>query len=210
MPIGYFVRSMLGPFEKTAAEVYRAVFIDFDALIRKIKEWVPDGNINILELGCGECMFIMHLLDAYPHAHITGSDISDRIGRMCKERSGRVVFKKGTVQALAAENASSFDLLTVVDVLHHMPEDTQRGFLAEAKKALKPGGTIIIKEWTSNLLPIHFLAHFLDRFITGDRVVYRKVDSLRRLIKDSFGEDSIKHETWIRPWPNNRTFFIRP
>ncbi|MDD5136487.1 MAG: class I SAM-dependent methyltransferase [Candidatus Omnitrophica bacterium] len=201
---------MLGPFEKTASEAYRALFFNIDALIRKMKELVPDGNLNILELGCGEGMFVMHLLEAYPHAQITGVDINDRIGRVCKGCPARVVFKKETVKALAAESAGIFDLITVIDVLHHVPEDLQPEFLSEAKKALKPGGTIVIKEWTRNRLPVHLLVHLLDRFVTGDRVSYRSADSLRGLTKDLFGGDSIKYETSIGPWPNNRAFFIKP
>ena len=82
-------------------------------------------------------------------------------------------------------------------------------FLADARKALKPGGYLVLKDWERSPMPIHALCYFLDRYVTQDRVQYKTAAEFRNLINDVFGVGHIKYEMRIRPWSNNIVFFIR-
>ena len=207
MSIGFFIRQMLGPFEKPISDLYRSIFIDITALVSQIKHWSPASNI--LEVGCGEGAVTEHLVMAYPNVYITGIDITSRIGRMFRGDTSRVTFSQQTIKDFVAENPSSFDLLLISDVIHHVPPEMHKEFLTEARNALKPRGYLVLKDWERSATPIHLLAYLLDRYITGDHVQYKTANEFRELIRDVFGETSIKDETRIRPWSNNIAFLIQ-
>jgi 2-polyprenyl-6-hydroxyphenyl methylase/3-demethylubiquinone-9 3-methyltransferase len=82
--------------------------------------------------------------------------------------------------------------------------------LKNAGKTLKPGGYLVLKDWERNKTPIHGLCYFADRYITGDRVKYKTADEFRKMIRDIFGENSIKAEERVSPWSNNIAFLVLP
>lgn len=207
MSIGFFVRQMLGPFERPISQLYRSIFIDITALVRQIKDWVP--ATNILELGCGEGTVTEGLVQAYPNAYITGIDITPRVGRMFQGDLSRVTFKQQTIADFVANNSSCFDLVAINDVMHHIPWSLHKEFLKNAKKALKPGGFLVLKDWERQSTPIHLLAYLLDRYITGDRVRYKTVAEFRETIVEVFGTNCIKAEQRILPWSNNIAFLVQ-
>ena len=81
--------------------------------------------------------------------------------------------------------------------------------LIDAAKALKTGGFLVFKDWEKSSTPIHWLCHFSDRYITGDRVRYKTSEEFRDLIEDIFGIGCIKATARIRPWSNNFAFLVK-
>ena len=208
MPIGPLVRQMLGPLEKPISNIYRGIFIDLETLVQQIHKWTPSAS-SILEFGCGEGAVVEILTQTFPLSHITGIDISPRIGRMYQGDTQRVVFKQQDIKDFAAENPASFDLIIINDVMHHIPWDMHEPILEYVKSALKSGGHLILKDWNRNYSPIYFICYFMDRFITGDRVRYKTTLELQDLLRSIFGVESIKSEATIRPWSNNIAFLIQ-
>ena len=207
MAIGPTIRQLLGPLEKPISDLYRGIFIDLTALVNQIKEWVPASNI--LELGCGEGAVVERLVIAYPDAKITGIDINPRVGRMFPDDLKCVAFKQQTIKKFAIENSSSIDLLIISDVMHHIPWEIHEEILNDARKTLKSGGHLVLKDWEWNISLIHMLCYLLDRYITGDRVRYKTANEFRELLKHIYGKNCIKAETRIRPWSNNFVFLVR-
>ena len=208
MPIGPLVRQMLGPLERPISNIYRGIFIDLETLVQQIHKWTPSAS-SILEFGCGEGAVVEILTQTFPLSHITGIDISPRIGRMYQGDTQRVVFKQQDIKDFAAENPASFDLIIINDVMHHLPWDMHEPILEYVKSALKSGGHLILKDWNRNYSPIYFICYFMDRFITGDRVRYKTALELQDLLRSIFGVESIKSEATIRPWSNNIAFLIQ-
>lgn len=207
MAIGPIIRQMFGPYEKPVSEAYRSIFVNLDSFVTQIQKWAAASRI--LELGCGEGAVIERLVKAYPGADITGIDVSPRVGRLFQGDNSRVTFKQDTIKDFSSRNPASFDLLVICDILHHIPWELHEEILIDARKALKPGSHLVIKDWERNYSPIHFLCHFSDRFITADRVRYKSADELRVLIKQVFGADAIQAEARIRPRFNNIAFLVR-
>ena len=208
MPIGPLVRQMLGPLERPISNIYRGIFIDLETLVQQIHKWTPSAS-SIFEFGCGEGAVVEILTQTFPLSHITGIDISPRIGRMYQGDTQRVVFKQQDIKDFAAENPASFDLIIINDVMHHIPWDMHEPILEYVKSALKSGGHLILKDWNRNYSPIYFICYFMDRFITGDRVRYKTTLELQDLLRSIFGVESIKSEATIRPWSNNIAFLIQ-
>ena len=207
MAIGPFVRQMLGPLERPVSNLYRSIFIDIKALATQIKKWIPELN-NIIELGCGEGAVTECLVKQYPDAYITGIDITPKVGRMFQGDLTHVTFKQQTIQNFSAENLASFDLLVISDVMHHIPWQMHQEILINARKVVKLGGYIVLKDWERTPTPIHLLCYLFDRYITGDLVRYKTAAELRNLIEDVFGSNCIQAEKRIRPWSNNIAFLI--
>jgi 2-polyprenyl-6-hydroxyphenyl methylase/3-demethylubiquinone-9 3-methyltransferase len=71
---------------------------------------------------------------------------------------------------LRAADPAPFDLVLIVDVLHHVPDDPARvALLADAAAMTAPGGTVLVKEWERvNSVPYAagWAANFL---VSGDR-----------------------------------------
>jgi 2-polyprenyl-6-hydroxyphenyl methylase/3-demethylubiquinone-9 3-methyltransferase len=206
MTIGQLIRRIFGPLDKFVSEAYRAIFIDLADLARQIRREARASKI--LEVGCGEGIFTKHLAREYPDAEIVGIDITPRVGRMFDGDVSRVVFKQQSIRDFAATSPAAVDLVVIVDVLHHILED-HKEFLIQAKKALKPGGYVVVKEWERRPTFIHMVAYVMDRYIGWSPVNFMTAAEFRDLIKDVFGPDSITYETRIPPRPNNITFFIQ-
>lgn len=207
MPIGPFVRQIFGPYERSISELYRSIFVDLNALVHQIREWTT--AVNILELGCGEGAIVERVVKEFPKAYITGIDIVPGVGRMFQGDRKRVTFKQQAINDFTAENLGAFDLLLVCDIMHHIPWELHKEILMDARKTLKPGSCLVLKDWARSLTIIHFLCYFSDRYITGDRIRYKSTDELRALIEDVFGPNSIKAEAKIRPWKNNVAFLVQ-
>ncbi len=210
MAIGPRIRELLGPFERPISEIYRSIFVDFKALRLKIKEWTTPVEINqILEVGCGEGAIIEILTEIFPHSYITGIDITPRIGRMFKGNSNMVSFKKETIKNFTSTNNGRYDLVVIIDVLHHIAPELHREFLCDTQKSLKKEGFLLLKDWRRSKTPIHLFSYFMERYITGDNVYYPTSDELRCLLREIFGENSIVDEATIPPWKNNIAFLVK-
>ena len=207
MPIGPSVRKILGPLERPISDLYRGIFIDISDFARQSRQWVSASRI--LELGCGEGAVTERLTREFSDAHITGIDIIPRVGRMFQGDLSRVTFKQETIQNFAEYNATSFDLLVICDVMHHIPREQHEEILMDAGKTLQPGGYLILKDWDRDSTLINLLCYVSDRYITGDHIHYKTAEEWRKLIRDVFGTDSIKAETRIQPWRNNIAFLAQ-
>jgi len=207
VPLGQTIRRLLGPLEKPAAECYRGVFVDLSSFVGQIRQW--SSGPNILELGCGEGAVVERVAKMLPHATITGIDITPRVGRMFQGDTARVTFRQQAIKEFAATNAATFDLLIVCDALHHIPWELHEELLADAKKVLKAGGILVLKDWVPSRTPIHLLCYLADRYITGDQVRYKSAQQLQAVIERVFGAGCIKARARIRPWANNAAFLVQ-
>jgi 2-polyprenyl-6-hydroxyphenyl methylase/3-demethylubiquinone-9 3-methyltransferase len=211
MSVAGYVRKALGPLERHIADFYRGLFFDRIKFVNYIKSSMPAlRDAHILDLGCGDGGITSFLAAAFPDAHITGTDVSQDVGRFYRGSLSNVVFEKKAINDIAAQTPSTFDIVVISDVMHHLPAKNHKEFLIQTQKILKPGGHIIIKDWEKDRSLIYFLAYFSDRYISGKKVYFRTSDGWKRFIIDTFGIDVIKNESWIEPWGNNLVFIIQP
>ncbi|HEX7793360.1 MAG TPA: methyltransferase domain-containing protein [Vicinamibacterales bacterium] len=107
--------------------------------MRAIHRIAPDGPIrNALEIGGGRSGLTRLL---YPSASVTNLEMDDRLADApCNHEPG-VRFVCGDATALDFTDAS-FDLVTMFDVLEHIPD--HRRAADEAVRVLAPGGCLLI------------------------------------------------------------------
>ena len=202
MSLGSAVRKLFGRHEHRVAELYRGVFMDIDDYGEQLSKLVQAPR-RILEIGGGEGAVTEVLAARFPAAEILSIDISSRIGRLYRGRRDGVEFRQTTVQDIARTHPGGFDLVTLSDVLHHVPHAMRQEILAAAARCVAPGGRFLFKDWARAVTPIHWLCHGGDRFLTGDRVAYLTPPEATAIIRQSAPHLQPAATTTIRPWGNN-------
>jgi SAM-dependent methyltransferase len=98
---------------------------------------LPAGG-KILEIGCGTG----HNLEMLSgHGHVDAVELDDDARSLASTRLGRPVLA-GKLPDIADEIGDRYDLVTLLDVLEHIPDD--KGALAGTIRLLKPGGKLLL------------------------------------------------------------------
>ena len=107
-----------------------------------------------IDVGCGGGILAESLADE--GAKVTGIDVAPRVlatARLHLHESGHdVEYREVTVEAMAEEAAGSFDVLTCMEMLEHVPDPAS--VIGATARLLKPGGQAFYS--TLNRTPMAF------------------------------------------------------
>jgi 2-polyprenyl-3-methyl-5-hydroxy-6-metoxy-1,4-benzoquinol methylase len=110
---------------------------------------VPAGAA-VLDVGCGAGLFIGLLADSGRISSGLGFDSSgSAIGlarQMAKNLSANAVVTFRQIDARAEWPSETFDVVSLVDVLHHVPVQSQLSVLSQAIARVRPGGLLLYKD----------------------------------------------------------------
>lgn len=101
--------------------------------------WAPRPAAWLLEVGCGTGATLRGLVPLFPGSRVTGVEPSAAAVRVAVAAGCDVV--PGSFERLPVA-AGSVDVLLALDVLEHLDDDAAG--LAEAARALRPGGRLLI------------------------------------------------------------------
>ncbi|HEY7858785.1 MAG TPA: class I SAM-dependent methyltransferase [Candidatus Nanopelagicales bacterium] len=186
MPLGSSVRGLLGRYEPAAIRLYRGRFIDLDALAATIASVAPD-SMRVLEIGCGDGAMMESLQRQLPATSMLGIDPGvPTPGRMFDGDRTRVTFEESLTSDLIARGEPPFDLVLLVDVLHHVADVDRQTVLDDAATLTAPGGTLIVKEWEAGKGLGNRLAFVADRYVSGDVTVrFMRRDEMQALVDNA-------------------------
>ena len=100
------------------------------------------ANANVLDVACGNGSLLSALNRKTP-INGFGIDISDRMVANAAVRNPKMEFQTAGCEAIPFGNAS-MDVITVCAAYHHFPDVA--AFAKEARRVLKPGGTLYIAD----------------------------------------------------------------
>jgi 2-polyprenyl-3-methyl-5-hydroxy-6-metoxy-1,4-benzoquinol methylase len=119
-----------------------------------LSEQVPKGSA-VLDIGCGTGAFLLHLARCGLLRFGVGMDVSPR-ALVAARRAWRGNSRNSSSQiefVLHEEGRKKWqpewDVVSMIDVLHHIPPDSQREFVMAALAAVRPGGLFLYKEMCS-------------------------------------------------------------
>jgi SAM-dependent methyltransferase len=141
------------PGTTAADEIFTETEMEF--LLAKIS-----GSDDVLDMGCGTGRFTVPLAERA--ASVTGLDISPQMlavnGRKLAVRGLRAELREGDMIALPFPD-ESFDVVTSMLALMHIPVEDREQVFREASRVLKPGGRLLIGVKNS----------VFERLFSGDR-----------------------------------------
>lgn len=116
--------------------------IPYQRLLARTLSHVPSNARTLLDAGCGTGNLLSAVHRELPDIQLSGIDFSTQmLGRARRKMSGAHIIQ-GDLNAALPYADGSFDVVTCVNVLYAVatPEKT----LAELKRVLAPGGTLIV------------------------------------------------------------------
>lgn len=137
-----------GPYGMRKLMHYRIRICPFERLI----PLVPPGA-SVLDVGCGGGLFLALLSGAVRDLAGVGFDSSrvaiETAARMAEEvRNAGLPAELRFVRLDVAEPwpSGTFDVVSMVDVLHHVPPAHQKSVFERAIESVKPGGILLYKD----------------------------------------------------------------
>src|SRR4249919_1223064 len=119
-----------------------------------VRERVRLSGARVLDVGCGAGLLSEAL--AKEGAQVVALDLAPELVEIAKlhllESGLKVDYRLQSVEALAAEFPASFDAITCMEMLEHVPDPGS--VLSACEKLLKPGGRIFLS--TLNRTPAAF------------------------------------------------------
>ena len=134
---GVYYREVNEDTDEYAAHMAAHVFESFDA-------WFPSNtDIDALDIGCG-MGFAMLALKSRGYRAVVGVDTDRSQIDACKRRNLDVELIDDLADYLG-KNKGRFGLITMLDVLEHIPPAQQIFVLKRIRAALLPGGRLILR-----------------------------------------------------------------
>jgi 2-polyprenyl-3-methyl-5-hydroxy-6-metoxy-1,4-benzoquinol methylase len=190
----------------------RPYICPFDRLI----ECVPPGS-RVLDVGCGAGL-LLALLGAAGHCHEgVGFDVDGgaiAVARLMAARIGSLgypaVLRFEHLPVSAPWLRGPFDVVSVVDVMHHVPLDQWRALMGLAYSSLRPGGLLLYKDigdrphWRALANNLH------DLVMTREWVRYTPIGQVQAWARE-IGFESSGAERINRLWYcHDLVVFARP
>jgi len=136
-----------GPYLSRTMQQWRPYICPFHLLVN----WVPPGA-RVLDIGCGSGLFLGLLAEFTEIELGLGFDASRSAialaGQMWQnlrpEARHRLEFRNLDVAESWPDG--EFDVVSLIDVLHHVPSEAQNALLEQAASKVAPGGILIYKD----------------------------------------------------------------
>lgn len=119
-----------------------------------VRERARLDDMRVLDVGCGGGLLSEAM--AQRNARVTAIDLAEDLVKVAKlhglESGVQVDYRVQAVEALAAEQPGSFDVVTCMEMLEHVPDPA--AILQACATLLKPGGSLFVS--TLNRTPAAF------------------------------------------------------
>jgi SAM-dependent methyltransferase len=96
-------------------------------------------GLRILDLGCGGGVMASHLCR---YGEVTGIDLSRSAIELARLLEPRARFEAGTIEE--HERERTYDLVTLFDVVEHVPASQRPSLFGEIGRVLAPGGWVVL------------------------------------------------------------------
>jgi SAM-dependent methyltransferase len=93
----------------------------------------------------------------------------------------------------------TFDVVSIVDVVHHIPPAFQRSVLEQAVSALAPGGTFIYKDMTCRGVFRPFMNRVHDLALARQWIHYAPIEQVESWLMEA-GLKLVRREAFNRLW----------
>jgi SAM-dependent methyltransferase len=117
--------------------------------IREIIHQLPDDEIDVLDVGCGNGFSTHKFAQARPRASFVGIDFSPEMIEIANAEfyKENIHFHEGNVESLSTMHCGCYDYVISERCLINLPDwERQKNAILQLKSCLAPGGTLILVE----------------------------------------------------------------
>jgi 2-polyprenyl-3-methyl-5-hydroxy-6-metoxy-1,4-benzoquinol methylase len=167
-PIKAIVDSYQDPIIKTYSRIRFTILRQ--PFLEEIDQWLPAEG-RVLDLGSGFGLFSLYFATTHPKRHVVGVELSEKRvaqARASAQRLGLANVEYHVADVLQWEAPGGlFDAIYMLDVVHHLPQESVPAFLARLVSLLKPGGTLLLKDVSDKPRYKMLFTLALDRLMVG-------------------------------------------
>jgi 2-polyprenyl-3-methyl-5-hydroxy-6-metoxy-1,4-benzoquinol methylase len=180
---------------------YRPFICPFEELV----PYVPDGA-SVFDIGCGCGLFMLALAFSGKRISGVGVDMAPDAARAATLAACTPEIRAtgSTLSFEAARGtegwpAAQFDVVSLIDVLHHVPAPQQRAFVAAAASRVRPGGVFIYKDMCRRPIWRACANRLHDLLLARQWVRYREIAEVREWAA-SLGLMPQSRRDFVRLW----------
>jgi 2-polyprenyl-3-methyl-5-hydroxy-6-metoxy-1,4-benzoquinol methylase len=163
--------------------------------------WVPQGA-SVLDIGCGTGLWLLTLAMT---GRITGgvgcdpNDAAIAVARLAAKRLPAGPPPSGLTFRATAEDwpQEAFDVVSLVDVLHHIPRAAQPSFLRSAWLNVRPGGCLIYKDMADRPWPFAAANALHDLVLARQVIRYLPIEEAEAVLQAE-GARVLHRSAWRR------------
>ncbi len=164
---------------------YRPYICPFEELI----PLVPSGS-RVLDVGCGGGLFLTLMADRIGLGDSIGFDANATVIGLAQGAAQRAQLDTLEFRHLAVEEAwpeGEFDVVSIIDVMHHVPPDAQRDVIKLCAQHVKPGGILLYKDmcrrplwraWMNRLHDLVLARQWIHYAPVQDVVAWARIEGL--------------------------------
>lgn len=109
----------------------------------QITAWIKQPVNSLLDVGCNIGAWLGTCAQLYPSAELSGVEINLSALAMAKKNVPTANLHHAGAEKLPFAN-ESFDYVTCIEVLEHLPKELRAAAFREFRRVLKPGGQLIL------------------------------------------------------------------
>lgn len=158
---------------------------------------------RILSLGCGHGAVDRYLAEINPDVTVDGVDLDRERVQLAQETEAlqpRVKVRVADVRKL--ERHGDYDAALAIDVLHHVEADRHLEVATALHDALRPGGTLLVKEMATTPRRQYAWNRMHDRIVAKEKIHCRAPDDMARVLAAAgFEIDEVRRLRRLRIYP---------
>ena len=166
--------------------------------LHDIAKRVPIGS-DVFDIGCGSGLLVNSLTAAGRIATGAGVDSNEKAIIAAKKVAVRL---KAELEFRACSDPRAwpqrrFNVVTMIDVMHHIPPRMQLTFFDEAIRRVKPGGVLLYKDMCLKPRWRAIANRFTDLASTKQWIHYLPIDTVLRWAREA-GLTPIERHNFVR------------
>jgi len=170
------------PFLMKWMQTYRPYICPFERLVQAVP---PDSEV--LDIGCGSALFLVLLSRTQRLKQGFGVDTSPMAITAARSAIGAIETSPGDARiqvdltdATQFDSGKRFDVVSLIDLLHHVPIPARRQLILDACAQVKPGGPLIYKDIASRPLWRAWMNRTHDLVMARQYVRYTPIAEVER------------------------------